>query len=132
MTNESSDPEAPATDPPANGQGPNSTPRGLSSIAATGTLLITALGALAVTTGVLERIERNHGVQLAFGLGMALLAGALWVFGSFFKARLQRTLQIVAIIALVSGFSFGILALVRTQNDKRLPTITALVKPDNS
>jgi hypothetical protein len=98
-------------------------------IAGAVTVFAGVLTTLAVT-GVLERMERNHGGKFAIAITCVLIAAGLWVLTTVVRMRagLETTGHAVAIVFFLIGLGWGIAGVIATQQDSRLPSITATVQ----
>ena len=114
--------------PAADGDGPKAaSPWGdLTKVIAAGTAFAGLLTALAVA-GIIGRLERNHGVLFVLACAFVLVAAGLWVAAAVKQAtgRLEQTLQITGVAALLVGLVLGIVALALTQHEPNRPSITA-------
>jgi hypothetical protein len=102
------------------------------------------LSSLAVT-GVLGQMERNHGIAFAIACSFVFLAASLWVAVAIFPepaakparkapvshggahrwlaSNWRKSVQLFGVASLVIGLVFGVVGLIRTQNDPNEPSI---------
>src|SRR3954463_11456862 len=108
----------------ANGGAANDDATGPAPPLAPGARPISGVGALAVT-GVIGRIQRNHGQLLAIALGLVVLGAALWAAAVLLDKGLgQRLCKFGGLLATAAGIIVGFVAAITSAGETEQPTVS--------
>jgi hypothetical protein len=93
------------------------------ALAAAATTLIAVVSGLAVT-GALQQFQRNHGPVLVLAFVLVLVAAGIWAYAAI-RQQQSTHWTIAAVAVFLSGLLTGIVGMVVTQWDVKVPSVTA-------